>query len=88
MFSVLLKTHKHNHAFDQNTVQAVKSKIEIKQIAKVSGSTPGNIFNKILKLVLMKIRTFRKVNKTNYRNAIESGNNPTEQTDIKDLVIE
>jgi len=87
---VLSEHHEHNHASDQNTIEAVKSKIEIKQIAKVFGSTPGQIFNeiinKILKQVLRKMPTEESIKRTIRMQ--RSGNNPIEPTDINNLVIE
>jgi len=42
---VLSAHHDHNHASDQSSIEAVKPKIKIKEIAKISGSTPSQIFN-------------------------------------------
>jgi len=65
----VLSVHReHNHASDKNTIEAIKSKFEIKQIAKVSGSTPGQIFNEIInkipKQVSRKMLTEESIKRT------------------------
>ncbi|CAI6376377.1 unnamed protein product [Macrosiphum euphorbiae] len=90
VLKVLSIHHEHNHAADQNNIEAVKSKAEIKEIAKFSGSTPGQIFNEVInkipKQALMKIPTEESIKRTIQMQ--RSGNNPVEPTDINDLIIE
>jgi len=86
----ILSTHyDHNHAPDQNAIEVVKSKIKIKEIAEVSGSTPSQIFNEVinsvLKQVLMKIPIEESIKRT--IRIQRSGNNPVKPTDINDLII-
>jgi len=65
---VLRDHHDHNHASDQSAIEAVKSKIKIKEMAKVSGSKPSQIFNEVInsvpKQVLMKIPTEESIKRT------------------------
>jgi len=82
--------HDHNHASDQSAIDAVKSKVKIKEMAKVSGSTPSQIFNEVIdsvpKQVLMKMPTEESIKRTIRMQ--RSGNSPVEPTDVNDLVIE
>jgi len=75
---------------DQNAIEAVKSKIKIKEIAKVSGSKQSQIFNEVInsipKQVLKKLPTEELIKRTIRMQ--RSGNNPVELTDINDLTIE
>jgi len=68
----------------------VKSKIKIKEIAKVFGSTPSQIFNEVINLVpkqvLKKMPTKESIKQTIRMQ--RSGNNPVKPTDINDLIIE
>lgn len=48
---VLSIHHDHNHASVQSAIRVVKSQIKIKEIAKDSGSTPSQIFNKVINSV-------------------------------------
>lgn len=82
--------HEHNHAADQNTIETAKSKVVIKHIDKVSGSTPSQIFNKVVnkipKEVLMKMPTEESIKRTNWMQ--RSKNDPIEPTGIDDLILE
>ena len=54
---VLSAHHDHSYASYQSALEAVKSKIKIKKVVKISGFTPSQIFNKVINSVPKQILT-------------------------------